>query len=135
MKPVIANSIAVIGGILIGSAVNMLLINWGPSIIPPPEGVEVTTTEGLKEGFQFMQPKHFIIPFIAHLVGTFAGAFVAARIAITHKMKFAMGIGFFFLLGGIAASFMMPAPAWFITVDLLLAYIPAAWLAGRLVVK
>ena len=37
-----------------------------------------------------------------------------------------------FLAGGIAASFMIPAPAWFIALDLLLAYIPMAWLAVQI---
>ena len=33
------------------------------------------------------------------------------------------------LCGGVAASFMIPAPAWFIALDLLAAYLPMAWLA------
>jgi hypothetical protein len=45
-------------------------------------------------------------------------------------MKLAIGIGVFFLAGGIANAFMLPAPIWFITVDLLLAYIPMGWLGG-----
>ena len=135
MNPVIFNTIAIIGGIIVGSAVNMLIINFGPTVIPPPEGVDISTAEGLKQGMHLMQPKHFIMPFLAHFAGTFVGAFIAARIAVTHKMRFALGIGFFFLLGGIAASFMIPAPAWFIAVDLLLAYIPAAWLVGKVIIK
>jgi hypothetical protein len=38
-------------------------------------------------------------------------------------------IGFVFLGAGIAACFMIPAPAWFMATDLLLAYLPMAWLA------
>ena len=135
MNPIVANIIAVIGGIALGSAVNMLIIYYGPLVIPPPHGVDTTTAEGLKAGMHLMKPIHFIVPFVAHFAGTFTGAFVAARIAATHKMKFALSIGFFFLLGGIAASFMIPAPVWFIGVDLLLAYIPAAFLAGKLLTK
>ncbi len=135
MNPIIFNIIAVIAGIIIGSAVNMLIINYGTLVIPPPDGVDVTTTEGLKEGLKYMKPVHFIVPFVAHFIGTFTGAFVTARIAVTHKLKFALGVGFFFLILGIAASLMIPAPGWFIALDLLLAYIPAAWLAGRLIVK
>jgi len=33
------------------------------------------------------------------------------------------------LVGGIAACFMIPAPAWFMAADLLLAYLPMVWLA------
>jgi hypothetical protein len=135
MNPIVFNIIAVISGIVVGSAVNMLIVYYGPFLIPPPEGVDTTTAEGLKAGMHLMKPIHYVVPFVAHFAGTFAGAFVACRIAVTHKMKFAFGIGFLFLLGGVAASFMIPAPAWFIATDLLLAYIPAAWLAGRLVEK
>ena len=42
---------------------------------------------------------------LAHALGTFAGAFLAALIAANHKMKFAPGIGVFFLMGGIANTF------------------------------
>lgn len=135
MNPVIFNIIAIISGIIVGSAVNMLIINFGPTVIPPPEGVDISTAEGLKQGMHLMQPMHFIMPFLAHFAGTFVGAFIAARIAVTHKMRVALGIGFFFLLGGIAASFMIPAPTWFIAVDLLLAYLPAAWIAGKITSK
>jgi hypothetical protein len=38
-------------------------------------------------------------------------------------------IGAVFLCGGVAASFMIPAPAWFIALDLLVAYLPMAWLS------
>src|SRR5690606_37709957 len=98
-------------------------------------GVDVTTAEGLKEGMQFMKPVHFLVPFAAHLLGTFSGALVTSRIAATYKMTFALSLGFFFLLGGIGAAFMIPAPKWFIAVDLLLAYLPAAWLAGKITTK
>jgi hypothetical protein len=135
MSPIVFNIVAVISGIVVGSAVNMLIIYYGPFVIPPPEGVDTTTAEGLKAGMHLMNPVHYIVPFVAHFSGTFVGAFVAARIAVTHKMKFAFGIGFFFLLGGITASFMIPAPLWFIAVDLLLAYIPAAYFAGKLITK
>jgi hypothetical protein len=37
-------------------------------------------------------------------------------------------IGGVFLAGGIAAAFTIPAPGWFITVDLVAAYIPMAWI-------
>ena len=43
-----------------------------------------------------------------------------------------MGLGIFHLLGGIAAAVMIPAPLWFIVVDLVLAYIPMAWLGAKL---
>ncbi len=39
-------------------------------------------------------------------------------------------IGSVFLIFGIAMCFMIPAPAWFIALDLTVAYIPMAWIGG-----
>lgn len=135
MNPIIKNILAVVAGIILGSAVNMGIIMVSSSIIPPPDGADVTTMEGLKASMYLFQPHHFILPFLAHALGTFAGAFIAAFIAATHKMKFALGIGVFFLVGGITNIFMLPSPIWFTVVDLAGAYIPMGYLAGKLVVK
>jgi hypothetical protein len=132
MNPIIKNILAVVAGCILGSLVNMGIIMISGAIIPPPEGADVTTTEGLKAAMHLFQPRHFLMPFLAHALGTFAGALVAALIAVNHKMKFALGIGVFFLAGGIASTFMLPSPLWFTIVDLGLAYIPMAYLAGKL---
>lgn len=81
------------------------------------------------------EPRHFLFPFLAHAIGTLAGAVVAGLIAASYKMKFALGIGVFFLIGGIANVFMLPAPAWFVVADLALAYIPMGWLGGKLAMR
>lgn len=132
MNPILKNILAVVAGVVLGSIVNMGLIMISGSIIPPPEGVDVTNMESLKASMHLFEPKHFLFPFLAHALGTLAGAFVAALIAATHKMKFALGIGAFFLLGGIANVFMLSSPTWFAVLDLVGAYIPMGWLGGRL---
>ncbi|NOQ92998.1 MAG: hypothetical protein GQ552_09830 [Flavobacteriaceae bacterium] len=135
MNATIKNILAVIAGLIIGSIVNMEIIMISGSIISPPEGADVTTMEGLKESIHLFQPRHFILPFLAHALGTLAGAFFASLIAANHKMKFALAIGVFFLIGGVANAFMLPAPTWFIVVDLIGAYILMAWLGGKLAIK
>ncbi len=135
MRPVIINILAVAAGIVIGSAVNMGIIMISGSIIPPPDGADVTTMEGLKASMHLFQPRHFILPFLAHTIGTFAGALLTAIIAQNHKMKFAMGIGVYFLVGGIANIIMLPSPLWFTIFDLVAAYIPMAYLAGIIIIK
>jgi len=47
-------------------------------------------------------------------------------------MKFALGVGAFFLLGGIMVNYMLPGPTWFAVVDIVFAYIPMAWIGARL---
>lgn len=135
MNHILRNILAVLLGIFIGGTVNMLIINNSGLLIAPPEGVDMTTPEGLQEGMHLLENKHFLIPFLAHALGTFVGAYLAALIAASHKIKFAIAIGCVFLLGGIAAAFMIPAPLWFIVTDVVLAYIPMAWLAGRFAIK
>ncbi len=50
-------------------------------------------------------------------------------------MKIAIGIGCFFLLGGIAMILNCGGPLWFIVADLVLAYIPMAVLGGFLAIR
>lgn len=135
MRPVVKNILAVLAGFIIGSLVNMGIIMISGNIIPPPNGADVTTMEGLKESLHLFEPKHFIFPFLAHAIGTFAGAFLAAKFAVTHQMRFAMIIGILFLMAGIANILMLPSPTWFTILDLIGAYIPMAYLGGILALK
>lgn len=125
MKHWVRNVAAVVAGLVVGSVVNMAIVAAGPALVPPPAGVDTTTAEGI----HLFQPKHFLSPFLAHALGTLAGAFVAFLVAGSRKAPFAWTIGVLFLAGGVAAAVMIPAPAWFIALDLLLAYLPMAWLA------
>lgn len=132
MSPRVKNIIAVVAGIVLGSILNMGIIQISGIIIPPPEGADLTTSEGLKAAMVQMKPKHFLMPFLAHALGTLFGAWIAARFAATRPTRAAMLVGGFFLLGGIAAAFMIPAPTWFLITDLVLAYIPMALLGAKL---
>ncbi|HNR92294.1 MAG TPA: hypothetical protein PKO41_07705 [Dokdonella sp.] len=124
--------IAIIAGLVVGSIVNMGIITFGGKLIPPPAGADVATMEGLTATMHLFESKHFLTPFLAHALGTFVGALVAALIASKRPLIPACIVGGLFLLGGIAAVFMLPAPAWFNATDLLLAYAPATWLALKL---
>lgn len=135
MNNTVRNILAVIAGLVIGGIVNMTIIAISGSIIPPPAGADMTTMEGIKAAMPLLEPKHFLMPFLAHALGAFVSALVAVLIAASHQMKLAIGIGVFSLLGGIAAVMMIPAPLWFNVLDLVVAYIPMAYLAGKLVTK
>lgn len=128
MPNLLRNVLALLAGIAIGGGVNMALITLSPQLIPPPAGVDVSSAEGLSKAMHLFQPRHFIMPFLAHAVGTLAGALAAYLIAASYKAQIAYVIGAVFLCGGVAASFMIPAPTWFIALDLPAAYLPMAWL-------
>lgn len=135
MNPILRNVIAVLVAIPVGMVANMGIILLSTSIIPPPEGVNPEDMASIKANIDKFQPIHFLMPFLAHAMGAFAGALTAALIAATHKMRFAMGMAIFTLVGGIAAAFMIPAPTWFIVVDLTLVYLPMGFIAGKLASK
>ena len=130
MKSVVRNVAAFVIGIIVASILNMALVTLGPVVFPPPAGVNMSDATSLGSSVHLLEPRHFVCPFLAHALGTLAGAAVAFLIA-SHRVVMAWMIGVFFLLGGIAASLMIGAPVWFVAVDLLFGYLPPAWLGGR----
>ena len=111
MNPVLKNILAVVLGWLLGSIVNLALVYTGHSVFPI-EGVDPNDMEAIAEVMPTLSSEYFVFPFLAHAIGTL--------------------VGVIFLLGGIWASTMIPAPTWFIATDLIIAYIPMAWLGGKL---
>ena len=132
MNPILKNIGAVVAGLVVGSIVNMGIVMLSGSVIAPPEGGDITTMEGLKATMHLFEPKHFIFPFLAHAIGTLVGAYVAAKLAATRNITMAVIIGVFFFIGGSINVSMLGGPLWFTVLDLALAYIPMAYLGGKL---
>lgn len=135
MNPILRNILAVIVGALIGMIVNFSLISLNGPVVPLPEGADISTMEGLEASMKLFEPIHFLMPYLGHAVGTLVGAFLVAKIAATHNMKFALLIGVFFLIGGIKMVMDLPSPMWFNVLDLVTAYIPMGWLGGTLAMR
>ena len=134
MNPIIKNILAVIAGWLGGSAVNMGLIQIGHTLFPIMS-IDPNDMEALADVMPTLGFEYFIFPFLAHALGTLVGAAIAWWIAANHKMKFSLGIGGLFLLGGIMVTYMLPGPTWFAAADIILAYIPMAWFGGKIAEK
>lgn len=127
---ILRNILAVIIGAIVGSIINGAIISVSGKIIPPPADVDVTTMEGLRATMHLFEPKHFLMPFLAHALGTFVGALLAMLIAASHKFYFALTVSFLFLIGGFINVVLLPSPLWFTLCDLILAYIPMGLLAN-----
>ncbi len=137
MNPILRNIIALILGLAVGMVVNMSLVNMGYSLTPIP-GFDPNDPESmanLSEVYKNLDFKFYVFPFLAHALGTLVGAFVAALTAAKHKMKFAIAIGCFFLLGGIMVNYMICGPIWFIALDIIVAYMPMAWIGGEIALR
>jgi len=134
MSNVVRNVLAVLAGLVIGTVVNIALITISPMIIPLPAGVDPNNSESLSRAManNVFETKHYIMPFLAHALGSLIGAIATFLIAGSYKSRLAYVVALVFLLGGIAAAVMLPAPVWFKVLDLVVAYIPMAWLAAQI---
>ena len=128
MMTIVRNVVACFAGLLLGGGINIALLILGPFVIAPPAGVDATSSEALSASLHLFEPRHFVFPFLAHAAGTFSGSLIAFLVAASHRSWIAYFIGVAFLLGGIATAFMIPAPTWYRALDLVVAYVPMAWL-------
>ena len=125
MKQVIKNIIFLILGIIIGSIVNMGLIVTGGYIFPFPDNANLMDATNWKIIY-------FLFPFLAHSIGTLVGAFSASKLSKNYHIIIPLTVGIYFLAGGIFMITILPAPLWFICLDLIISYIPMSLLGWAL---
>lgn len=135
MHPIFRNILAVLVGVFIGGFVNMQIINLSGTLVPLPEGTNPNDLGSIIQNMPRYEAKHFLMPFLAHALGTFVGAAIAVLIAVSHTKRIAMGISIFFLFGGVMMVAQLPSPMWFNILDLTMAYIPMGFLAWKLFSK
>ena len=104
--------------------INMGLIIIGGTIFPLPENFEPMNAIN-------WNIKYFLFPFLAHSIGTFSGAFVASKLSKNYHIIIPIIVGLYFLSGGIYMVMILPAPTWFICLDLIVSYIPMALLGWK----
>ncbi|MEY4286433.1 MAG: hypothetical protein RL511_506 [Bacteroidota bacterium] len=120
-------------GLVLGAITNGAIVQLGNQIVTPPKGFDLSTEKGLAAAISHFEPKHFLFPFLAHALGTFVGAFFVSKMRVNRTLVNAMAIGFAFLAGGVMMVLMMPGtPLWFILLDLIVAYLPMAYLGYKL---
>lgn len=128
MNPILKNIIVVILSMFAGGTLNSLIVKFGPKIFPLPEGVDPSNLESIAANIHRYDTGNFMTVFFAHALGTFVASFLIARFAASQHRRLALIPGFFFLIGGIMMTRMLDAPTWFDALDLLVAYLPMAFL-------
>ena len=135
MKKTIYTVLWVVLSLVFGSLINGLIIYIAPLIIKYPEGVSFATEASTIQSMKLLQPIHFIIPFVAHALGTFISTLLMAIYVKNNFLKLAFFISVLYLFAGILNVIMYPSPIWFIVLDLVVAYIPLGYLGAIVGVK
>jgi hypothetical protein len=112
----------------------MALIILG-HLVFPVEGIDINDMDSYASIMFPLESHYFLFPFLGHATDTLIDAFAVAIIAISHKMKFALGIGSFFLLSSIYTNYLLRGPVWFTAADIVLEHVPMAWIGGKLAFK
>ena len=124
------NLFAVMLGLAVGMAVNLALIELNSQVLfPMPPGTDMSNPEQFNAYVAGLPHTAFIVVLLAHLGQSYVGAWIAARVGASHRMKLAVAVGIVSLIGGVMAMFMIDGPGW-LAIELPL-YLVLAWVAGR----
>jgi hypothetical protein len=121
---VVAGAVVAFIGVMVIEAVGM-------KVYPPPPGLDPNNPESIRAMMKDIPAGALGFVLAGWVVGTLAGAAVAARIATRSPMVPAMIVGVLLLAAGVANLVMIPHPLWF-TVASVVAILPAAYAGGRL---
>ncbi len=133
MNPMLRNILAVILGLIVTMFVNGFIVTMGAKLLPIPEGIDPSDIESIKANIDRYTPIHFIAPFLAHALGTFAGAIVTCLMAASQHRMLALLVAGVHFAGGLAMAVMLDfQPMSFSVLDLVFAYFPVGLLAWRL---
>ena len=125
MKIILKNIGIIVLGIIVGMIINMGLIILGGIIIAPSDNFK--PMDALNWDL-----KYFIFPFLAHALGTFSGAFIVSKLSKKTNIAMSLIVGFYFLSGGVYMATILPAPIWFVLLDITVGYIPMALLGWKI---
>jgi MFS family permease len=125
------NVLAVLGGLLVGGALNMALVQLNMRVLfPMPQGMDTNDPAQFNAYVAALPTAAFFVVMLAHLGQSFVGGWLAARLGASRPMLLAMIVGVLSLAGGVTAMMTIDGPDWMV-VELPL-YLVVAWLAGRL---
>ena len=108
--------LATIIGFIVGNGVNFAIINL---CMPVQVEAGADQYEAMLEMMNSFTAMDYMIPLAAHVFGILAGLIVARLICKTSNIPIYI-IGGLHMVGTVINIFMIPAPSWFIVVDLIL---------------
>ena len=134
MRALMRGVLAVVVGFVVASAVMMAVESLNGRVLYPELGKAaegVTDREAIREILAGAPVGALLVVAVGWALGSFAGGCVAARIGWRSPVRHALVLGAILTLAGIANNLMLPPPAWFWIVGLVV-FVPAALLGARL---
>lgn len=131
MHPLVRSALGLAAGAVVAFALIAGIQALNQALYPPPAGLDFNDRAAVAEYIALAPLGAMLVVLAGYAVGTFAGAFVAAKAAGWAPVGHALILGGLFLAAGVANVVMLPHPAWF-TAASLAVFVPAAWLGGRL---
>lgn len=108
--------LATIIGLIVGNGVNLAIINFG---MPTQVEAGVDQYEAMLEMMKSFTAMDYMIPLAAHVFGILVGLIIARLICKTSNVPIYI-IGGLHMFATVINIFIIPAPSWFIVVDLIL---------------
>jgi hypothetical protein len=123
--------LGVFGGLLLSMVMVFVLQGLGHQLYPPPAGLDPEDREAFAAAVDAMPIMALFLILFAYAMGTFIGAWLAARIG--GKPFYAFLVGGVMTMAGMGNLIAVPHPLWF-TIAGTLVFLPSAWLASRIAV-
>jgi len=124
----------IIAGIITGTIIIYLVELVGHFFYPPPEEINTTDLEALKQIISDLPVGAFVFVLLAYALGSFGGALLTATISKSSKVVNAVIVGAVLMIFGIINLLMIPHPVWFSIVSIF-TYIPCAYFGGKVSIK
>lgn len=122
--------LGVIVGLCVGFLAVLLVEGLSLLVYPFPSGLDMSDAQAMQRYVENLPAGALVIVVVAHIAGSFAGAFACAAV-VRHKwITGSLLIGILLLVGGLVNLFRIPHPLWFAIADVIV-YIPFSLLGGR----
>jgi len=123
--------LAIIGGVIFAGLAVFAVQKLGHQVYPLPENLDMKNMEAMKAYVATLPMGPLLFVLLSYIVGSFAGGWLAAKIARTSQMHVPLTVGGVQLFFGIINLLMIPHPMWFAIASVIV-FLPAAYLGGKL---
>jgi hypothetical protein len=112
LKAVGRSVLAVLAGLIAGSVLIAAIEGVSSLIYPLPSGLDPNDYDALRRYVDELPVGAFLFVLAAWAVGSFAGGWIAARLAGRAALAHGLIVGVFFLAAGLVNLLMIPHPVW-----------------------